>query len=520
MDTDLNRLRASPRDVTRWQKAQENLLLGRHGNALQQYRELARRYPRIPELWFELGNAAVGGLDFPLADRAYQRARELGRNHAALLSLIAQQYQALRRVDEARNCFLQAVEGSPDSIDARIHLAVWLEKEHRVDEAWSQVEACLGIDPRDDQARYFRAFLLHRQGDDAQAEGFLRDLIRSEPKYPYVRYAACHLLGVVLDRLGQYEEAMQWLQEAKSRVRTITDTRLLERAYDEGNRMRRALLEEFTPQTILRWRENSRGLETTPRLAFLGGHPRSGTTLLEQILDAHPSVSAFDEPVAFNQEVTDRLPLTSNQGGQLFQQLDSLPGPTLSGMRSRYLKSLLREGTVKPGTSVLLEKNPSLTMSLGVWLRVFPETKTLIALRDPRDVVISCFFMNVALNSTNVNFLDLERTAKHYGDLMDIWLRLREIGGFDWTESRYEDVVNDLETEGRRVTEFLGLDWSPAQSHFSESSRGKMLYSPTYHDVTCGIFRRGLERWKHYERQLEPLREKLAPYCKAFGYPH
>ena len=84
-------------------------------------------------------------------------------------------------------------------------------------------------------------------------------------------------------------------------------------------------------------------------------------------------------------------------------------------------------------------------MSLNVWLRVFPELKVIIALRDPRDVIISCFFLNIMLNATNVNFLSLERTAKHYADLMDVWLRLRELGGFDWIETRYEDVVADLE---------------------------------------------------------------------------
>ena len=88
-------------------------------------------------------------------------------------------------------------------------------------------------------------------------------------------------------------------------------------------------------------------------------------------------------------------------------------------------------------------------MSLNVWLRVFPELKVIIALRDPRDVIISCFFLNIMLNATNVNFLSLERTAKHYADLMDVWLRMRELGGFDWIETRYEDVVADLEAEGR-----------------------------------------------------------------------
>ena len=108
----------------------------------------------------------------------------------------------------------------------------------------------------------------------------------------------------------------------------------------------------------------------------------------------------------------------------------------------------------------------------------------IIALRDPRDVIVSCFFQNLRLNATNANFLSLERTAKHYADLMDVWLRLRELGGFDWLESRYEDIVNNLESEGRRVTEFLGLSWHERQASSTKqrtrnlSSRQPTMMSP------------------------------------------
>ena len=187
-------------------------------------------------------------------------------------------------------------------------------------------------------------------------------------------------------------------------------------------------------------------------------------------------------------------------------------------MRRRYVKSLLREIPGEPTARVLLDKNPSPTMSLNVWLRVFPELKVIIALRDPRDVIISCFFLNIMLNATNVNFLSLERTARHYADLMDVWLRMRELGGFDWIEIRYEDVVVNLEAEGRRATEFLGLTWHPNQARFHETARRKVLYAPTYHDVTQPVYQHAVGRWERYAAALEPIQAKLLPYCCAFGY--
>src|SRR5664279_3683877 len=253
----LAHLERTPRDVARWQKAQQKLLGGQHGPALAAYRELVRRYPTVPELWFELGNAASGELDFAQANLAYRRTLELAPRKVSLLCSIGQQYQALRQLDDARGCFERAVSVDPGSVDARINLAVWFEKERRLEEAWDCVEACLARHPRDDQARYFRAFLLHRKKRDTEAEAALRDLIKDGPQYPYVKYASRHLLGVVLDQLGQYAEAMHWLVEAKGLVRTITDTTLLEHGYDEADRRRRALLAVRAPEMMRRWREEA-----------------------------------------------------------------------------------------------------------------------------------------------------------------------------------------------------------------------------------------------------------------------
>ncbi len=271
-------------------------------------------------------------------------------------------------------------------------------------------------------------------------------------------------------------------------------------------------------QTPHRWRQEAPAANTGYQIAFLGGHPRSGTTLLEQILDAHPDVLAFDEPVAFSQEITSHINLATERSDAALNTLDTLPAARRAEMRQRYVKSLLREIPGVPTARVLLDKNPSPTMSLNIWLRVFPELKVIIALRDPRDVVISCFFLNIMLNATNANFLSLERTAKHYADLMDVWLRMRELGGFNWIETRYEDVVTNMAEEGRKATEFLGLPWHPDQARYHEIARRKVLFAPTYHDVTQPVYKRAVGRWQRYAAALEPIQTKLAPYCRAFGY--
>ena len=167
---------------------------------------------------------------------------------------------------------------------------------------------------------------------------------------------------------------------------------------------------------------------------------------------------------------------------------------------------------------MLLDKNPSPTASLPLWLRVFPDVKVIVPLRDPRDVIISCFFQNLSVTTDNVNFLSLERTVRHYADLMDVWLRMRELGGFEWIETRYEDVVGDLEGEGRRLTQFMDLEWDPGQAQYYEKARKKFVFAPTYQEVTRPVYTRAIGRWERYAEVLAQFQEQLAPYCRKFGY--
>jgi tetratricopeptide (TPR) repeat protein len=515
---DLAKLRRTPHAEDYWQTAQRNLLQGRHGDALNSYRNLVKQFPGVSQLWAELGLAAAGGLDFAQAGQATQRAAELASTDPTLLISIAQQFHRLRCLEQAGACFEHAVAADPMSAHARLSLAAWLERNRRLDEAWECVETCLGRHPKDGRALYFKAFLLHRKGLDEDAETTLRDLLKTGSLDPSVIFSATHLLGVVLDALGQYDEAMSWLAKAKTLVRQSTDIAALEKAYDQTDRARRKLMAELTPEILRRWREEGANAASPHPLAFLGGPPRSGTTLIEQMLGAHPDISVFDEPEAFTQELLNTLHPPPPARALTLKSLNAVTSTTKAQLTGRYFKSLLRETDEKSGGKLLLDKNPSLTASLPIWLRLFPQLKVIITLRDPRDVIMSCYFQNLTLTAANANFLSLERTAKFYGDTMDVWLRLRELGNFDWIETRYEDVVGNLESEGKKVMNFLGLPWHETQAAYHETARRKFVYAPTYDDVTKPVYKQAVGRWEHYAGALAPLQAGLAKYCQAFGY--
>jgi tetratricopeptide (TPR) repeat protein len=490
-------------------RGREYLVSGDFARALTIFERLARQNPRSAVIWYEYGNAAFKNRQSDLADRAWTKAVEVEPNNAELTGMVGHQFEAARRPEKARACFVQAATADPRGINSRISLAVLAEKNHRLEEARAAVQECLAIDPRDDQARYFNAVLDRREGHLQEAERGLSDLISSDPQHPFVRYAARYELAQVLDRTERFDEAIVLLQQAKQIVMALTDTKLLMRGYDQSAES----IRRFTaaqPKNILDvWAKcfPAKKRESMPALAFLGGHPRSGTTLLEQVLDAHPSVAALDEPLAFLEVLQPE-----------FHKSNELSSARVNVLRRLYIQALRDELRTDTEGKTLIDKNPSPTARLPLWLRVFPELRVIIALRDPRDVVLSCYFQNIPLNAANVNFLTLERLAKHYADLMGIWLMVREWPGFAWIETRYEDIVAALPKEGARVTGFLGLKWHEDQARFYEKNAPRQLYSPTYQDVTQPVYQRSVARWRAYEKHLSAILPALEPFCRAFGY--
>jgi len=200
------------------------------------------------------------------------------------------------------------------------------------------------------------------------------------------------------------------------------------------------------------------------------------------------------------------------------EALDRMPVADLNEARQVYWSSM--EGALRGpiGSRLLIDKNPELTMLLPLVARVFPEMKVLFALRDPRDVVISCFSQQLPLNPVSVHYLTLEDTAKKYAKMMQAWLKLRTIIRNPWIEVRYEDMVADLEGQARRVLEFVDLPWDDRVLEYHRRAQKKHVHSPTYEAVTKPVYSSSVGRWRNYVKQLEPYQEILRPFIEAFGY--
>jgi hypothetical protein len=251
----------------------------------------------------------------------------------------------------------------------------------------------------------------------------------------------------------------------------------------------------------------------------LTSFPRSGTTLLEQVLDSHPGLVSSDEREVFGRDIFPAMWRSATTPVPTAAALDAVPVERLAAQRERYFAYAAAALDEPIGERVHLDKNPPMTLLIPGMLRLFPETRLLIALRDPRDVVVSCFMQYLPLNTNSVCYVTLERAAARYAHDMGVWLRLRPLLCTPWLEVRYEDCVWQLETEARRALDFLELPWDPGVLNYRDRLKEKAVSSPTYEAVSKPLYSSSIARWKNYQKHLEPCFEVLKPCLEAFGYP-
>jgi hypothetical protein len=322
---------------------------------------------------------------------------------------------------------------------------------------------------------------------------------------------------MILDRAGRYDDAMKAFVDAKSVMRT--EAAPLEAQLKEFRSFWGEMRDNISADTIRRWLDCAPLLGSKHRIAHLGGHPRSGTTLLEQVLDAHPDVVSAEETTLFNDEAYMPISKTCPPDTPMLAFLESPQPELLKQLRERYLRAIERHIGSPIGTRLLIDKHPSMTVLIPTYVRVFPEIKLLIALRDPRDVCLSCFMQaHIPLNKGSVTNLSMEATVEGYTRVMGLWRTLAPMLQGQYLEVHYEEMVEDLESVARRTLDFLGVEWNERVLAFHEHARAKKIRSPTYADAAQPIFRRAKGRWEKYQKYFEPYLAKLEPFVKAFGY--
>lgn len=491
----------------------------RYDEAIRYYEQALARNPRNPVLLIDVARAYALRYRYADAERLVELAQSLYPDDAHVQRMLGGSFALVLRFDQAIACYRRSLElepSSPERPQILLELANMHERLHQLEVARACAEESLQLAPQSEQASYVLAVVDRRAGEASRAEARLRRLIETS-RTPGVIADSWYQMASIADAAGRHNEAFDALTSAKG---------ILARAagpyrYDAADiaRMGGRFCAALTAEHCARWQAEALALPRLPgQAALLTGHPRSGTTLLEQVLDSHPGAASADELQVLADLVFIPLGQRADRRAPVPAALDAATADDLAQARRAYWAAM--EGALRRSLSgkLLLDKNPEMTMLLPVVARAFPEMKIVFALRDPRDVVISCFMQRLPLNPVSVHYLTLEDTAKKYATTMRAWLKIREMLSNSWIEVRYEDTVADIEHQARTVLDFLELPWDDAVLQYRRRAETKHVHSPTYEAVTKPVYSSSIGRWKNYAEQLEPAQEILQPFVEAFSY--
>jgi hypothetical protein len=278
------------------------------------------------------------------------------------------------------------------------------------------------------------------------------------------------------------------------------------------------MAQNVTAEKLQSWADAQGDLEPLHAVALLCGYPRSGTTLLEQVLDSHPSIVSAEETAVLHEEAFIRFLVNRAPNASVFSMLDEALVPRLRLARENYFRNIQAFMGQNIGQRLLIDKNPPLTLIIPAIIRMLPEARFLVALRDPRDVCLSCFMQPWPLNPISSAYLTMGDTVKDYAITMGFWRKLKPLMKNPTMEVRYEDMVEDLEQVARQTLEFLKVEWDPKVLKFYEHAKVKPVRSPTYLDVAKPVYKGAIGRWRNYEKYFAPHLERLEPFVQAFGY--
>ena len=532
---------------------EQALRTGNSGAAMRFAAEGAARGFAHPQLLTLAAHERLAAGDGKAALRYAEAARELAPRDADVLTACALALAGVGRAREAVAVYDAALRQSPRSATLRFHKADALEGLGEIFRARHEYERALAIDPVYPEALARIANLAALAGDAATARDYANRALKQNPREaaaalalaladieekkfaealaragrvaqdpaarPVNRSIAQGLIGDAYDGLGKQGEAFAAYSASnltrKAWFQPVYEAEGLETAPVRAARLA-AYFRNAVPEV---WRAQSEAPASGPTAksplrthVFLVGFPRSGTTLLEQILASHSDVEAMEERDCLSAAFDD---FVMADGG--LDRLARLSGSALDPWRKAYWKFAADSGFV-PSRSVFIDKMPLNTVLLPLVAKLFPRGKILFALRDPRDVVLSCFRRRFGMSAQMYEFLTLKGAAGYYDAVMSLGEIYRDLLGLDTHVLRYEDMIADFEGETRKACSFLGLQWDDGMREFAAATRARNVNTPSAAQVARGLYKQGAGQWRAWRAQLQPVLPVLEPWCAKFGY--
>jgi len=500
--------------------------VGRHDAAIDCISRAIAENSRVAAFHGNLGTAYDSAGRFDEAIASYRRAIELDPAYADghhNLGIILKQ---LEKFDEAAGCFRRVIQLQPDFVDAHNNLGAVLAKQDQFSAAESALLRALELAPNHAEAHRNLGNLRSQQGRHDEAVAHLQRALEINPGYAsamttlagFKRYSeadrdeikrleevssgkqipredACNIhfaLGKMYDDIGRWDDAFEHYRVANR----LSDRHFNRESVVTGTD---ALIAANTP-ALFSAKANLGRRSDLP--VFVVGMPRSGTSLVEQILASHGSVFGAGELTELG-AIASALPSEVGSGRRDPSCLSRITGDCAKALADRYLDNLRQ---LDAEAIRIVDKMPTNFWHLGLVAVLLPDAKIVHCRRHPLDVCLSCYFQSF---SSRIDYAyDLRNLGAYYRQYERLMAHWRAVLPLEIFDVDYSQLVSHQEAVTRRLLDFCELQWDADCLEFHANKR--VVHTASSWQVRQPIYTRSVDRWRHYEKHLGPLKEALA----------
>jgi tetratricopeptide (TPR) repeat protein len=491
------------------------LLFGKGALAEAEYhaRNAVRIAPTDPQSHNLMGMIMTEAQRPHVGEHHYRRAQKLlGKPSAILIANLAWNLKNQGRIAESRALYEDSVRLDPAIFQTLYGWARMEETDRNFARAGELLDAAERLSPGTPSVLLQRAILHGRVKDYDKALAALDDIERRREGAGLGPIELSEK-GLLLDKMGRYADAFLAFNEAKRTLRALTGQSYM--AEEAAALVRRLSAFFVAPRVKILPRAGLRSDVAQP--IFIVGFPRSGTTMIEQTLSAHPRISAGDELPIIN-ELTGLIPRVLNSPlayPEAFAELwlgDQIEG--LDNLRDYYLQRARHLGAFDKSARWFTDKMPLNETHLGLIALIFPQAPIIHLLRHPLDVVLSVFSNH--LTHGFYCAYDLTSIAQHYVLVMDLVEHYRREMALRYLQVRYEDVIDSQEEKVREMLAFVGAPYDRRCLDFHENRR--YARTASYAQVTEKLYDRSRYRYRAYLKELQPVISLLEPIIRRLGY--
>jgi len=493
---------------------------------------------------FELALQEHTKKNFISAEKLYKKILEKYPNELSTLNNLGTVLKELGKNNEAVSYYEKALELKPEDIITNYNLGILFSKLEEFQKSIIFYEKVIKTDPTHFQS-YHNLLDIYEKTNNHEK---LKETVEKAKSYLKNNPTIKLYEGNLLYKKEKFNEAIKNLETISFDLDKIKQEQLrvltLGRSYEKTNNFDKAFksfvkaneisfklknkninkdfyLEKIKirKQFFTKLNKEEWSLLKLPNLEknpiFMVGFPRSGTTLLDNILSGHPSIEVIEEKSMVPKLIGSLNQLTNND----LNNLKNINAEQIQKLRSNYFEDLYSHVKNKNILKIYIDKLPLNIIYIGEIFKIFPQAKFIFSVRHPRDCVLSCFIQNFAINNAMANFFNLEDSAKLYNFIMELWTKYITIFQINYHEVKYENLVENLENTSRQLLNFLELPWDDNVLKFFETAKQKkQIKTPSYDQVIKPIYLDSTERWKMYKKQISNSFDILEPWIKKFKY--